>query len=34
MIINKAQGQFLKEVGIDLREEGFLHMWLAQKLVM
>jgi hypothetical protein len=31
---NKAQGQSLKVVDIDLREEFFLHMWLAQKLVL
>jgi hypothetical protein len=36
MIINKSQGQSLKEVGIDLREECFSHghyMWHALELV-
>jgi hypothetical protein len=34
MIINTAQAVSLKEVGIDLREECFSHMWLAQRLVL
>jgi hypothetical protein len=32
--MSNAQGQSLKEVGIDLREECFPHMWLAQKMVL
>jgi hypothetical protein len=31
---NKVQSQSLKAVGIDLREEYFSHMWLAQKLAL
>jgi hypothetical protein len=34
MIINKDQGQSLKEVGTDLKEECFLHVWLFQKMVL
>jgi hypothetical protein len=35
MIICKAQGQSLKEFGIDLRKKlFFLHMWFSQKLVL
>jgi hypothetical protein len=34
MIINEVQGQYLKEVGFDTREECFSHMWLSQKLVL
>jgi hypothetical protein len=34
VIISKAQGLSLKKVDIELREEGFSHMWLDQKLVL
>jgi hypothetical protein len=29
--ISKAQGESLKEVGINLREECFANVWLAQE---
>jgi hypothetical protein len=39
--MNKAQGQSLKEVGIDFRDERYVfhmyswaHAWLSQKLVL
>jgi hypothetical protein len=38
MIINTAEGQYLKEVGIDLREEYFFHIcgllksWFCKRL--
>jgi hypothetical protein len=37
MLINKTQGQALKELGIlgiCLRKGFFLHMWFAQNLVL
>jgi hypothetical protein len=34
VIINKAQGQSLKKIGIDLRMESFSRMWLTQELVL
>jgi hypothetical protein len=34
MLISKAQGLSFYELGIDLREGCFSHMWLAQNLAL